>query len=61
MSDLISKQAVLDIIHDEMNLKIGYAADIVLFEVKKRVSELPVICEEDKNLGEGLIWTYIMR
>jgi len=55
MSDLISKQAVLDIIHDEMNLKIGYAADIVLFEVKKRVSELPVICEEDKNLGEGLI------
>jgi len=52
MSDLISRQAVLDIVQSEMNLRIGYAADIVLFEVKKRVSELPAVCVEDKNSVE---------
>ena len=42
----------MDVIQDELNLRIGYDADVVLFSVKKRVSELPTAYDIDKVVEE---------
>lgn len=47
MSDLISRQAVLDIIQDEWNLHIGHDSDIALGSVKNRVSALPIAYDKE--------------
>lgn len=52
MSDLISRQAVLDIIQKELNLRVSYDADMVLWAVKRYVSELPTAYNVDKVVDE---------
>lgn len=52
MSDLISRQAVLDIIQGELALRCGYDADIALFSVKKCVTELPTAYDVEKVVAE---------
>lgn len=52
MGDLISRQAVIDIIQGELALCCGYDADIALFSVKKCVSELPTAYDIEKVVEE---------
>ena len=48
MSDLISRAEVMNIIQEELSLRCGHEADIALFSVKKKVSELPTAFETEK-------------
>lgn len=50
--DLISRQAVIDIIQGELALRCGYDTDIALFSVKKRVSELPTAYDVEAVVAE---------
>ena len=48
MSDLISRAEVMNIIQEELSLRCGHEADIALFSVKKKVSELPTAFDTEK-------------
>ena len=48
MSDLISRAEVMNIIQEELSLRCGHEADIALFSVKKKVSELPTGFDTEK-------------
>ena len=48
MSDLISRAEVTNIIQEELSLRCGYEADISLFSVKKKVSELNTAFNTEK-------------
>ena len=48
MRDLISRAEVMNIIQEELSLRCGHEADIALFSVKKKVSELPITFDTEK-------------
>ena len=48
MSDLISRAEVMNIIQEELSLRCGHEADIALFSVKKKVSELPTAFDTER-------------
>ena len=48
MSELISRAEVMNIIQEELSLRCGHEADIALFSVKKKVSELPTAFDTKK-------------
>lgn len=52
MSDLISRQAVLDILEKEKSLRCGYDADIAIFSIEKGVRELSTAYDIEKVVAE---------
>ena len=52
MSDLISRAEVMNIIQEELSLRCGHEADIALFSVKKKVSELPTAFDTEKVIEQ---------
>ena len=52
MSDFISRAEVMNIIQEELSLRCGHEADIALFSVKKKVSELPTAFDTEKVVEE---------
>ena len=52
MSDLISRAEVMNIIQEELSLRCGHEADIALFSVKKKVSELPTAFDTEKAVEQ---------
>ena len=48
MSDLISRNKVIDILEKEKSLRCGYDADIAIFSIEKVVRELPTAYDIDK-------------
>ena len=55
MSDLISKKEVMNIIQEELSLRCGHDADIALFSVKKKISELPTAFDTEKVIEQLII------
>ena len=52
MSDLIRRAEVMNIIQEELSLRCGHEADIALFSVKKKVSELPTAFDTEKVIEQ---------
>lgn len=52
MSDLISRQAVLDILQEEKSFRCGYNADIAILSIEKDVKELQTAYDVEKSIDE---------
>ena len=52
MSDLISRNKVIDILEKEKSLRCSYDVDIAIFSIEKRIRELPASYSVDKVVEE---------
>ena len=52
MSDLISRNKVIDILEKEKSLRCSYDADIAIFSIEKGIRELPTAYDVDKVVEE---------
>lgn len=52
MSDLISRQTVLDILQEEKSLRCGYDADIAILSIEKKIKEQPTAYDVSKVEAE---------
>ena len=52
MSDLISRQTVLDILQEEKSLRCGYDADIAILSIEKKIKEQPTAYDVEKVVAE---------
>ena len=52
MSDLISRNKVIDILEKEKSLRCGYDADITIFSIEKGIRELSTAYDVDKIVEE---------
>lgn len=52
MSDLISRQTVLDILQEEKSLRCGYDADIAILSIEKKIKEQPTAYDVEKVVSD---------
>ena len=52
MSDLISRQIVLDILQEEKSFRCGYDADIAILSIEKKIKEQPLAYDIEKVVAE---------
>ena len=52
MSDLISRQTVLDILQEEKSLRCGYDADIAILSIEKKIKEQPTAYDVENVVAE---------